>query len=141
MRNKIVVVSAQEFKTIKKELQDDDNIFWIEIDGIKCEKRKAFFDVISEIIRAPIPIKGFAGYDDWMTDLSWISQEKIVFVIYRYDEFLKGDLEAKKNIIFGFTDLILPWWDTEVCYHTVGGKPRQFDVYLVFDFEKQLGQT
>ena len=45
--------------------------------------------------------------------------------------------ETKQNIIADFEEIILPWWDGEVVGHTVGGAPRNFNVYLaVSDVEK-----
>lgn len=69
---------------------------------------------------------------DWITDLSWYSQEmKFAVVFLSFSEFMKDDLTMKSLIMEIFADDILPFWDDEVERVVVDGKKREFNVYCV----------
>lgn len=136
MQNKIMIKSAKEYEAIHEELTRKRDVFLVEIDGCACKKRTDFFEIVSRCFHFPIPSKYFCGYEDWIRDLSWIEEPEIVLTILNYDQFLQEDKEGKCGVVMGFTDLVLPWWDTEVQFYVVEGKPRPFNVYLVTDFKK-----
>ena len=74
---------------------------------------------------------GFAAYSDWMTDLSWIPNQKIAVIINKYDFFMNKNPKLKRLIMDSFEDDILPFWEKDVVQFMVGGKPRIFEVYIV----------
>ena len=57
----------------------------------------------------------------------------IVFIIKNYDEFLSQNLKEKALIEDYYENDLLPFWDSEVETCVVGGKRKDFDVYLVSD--------
>lgn len=131
MKNKVIYIDKSELQNIKKKVNDNDNIFYVEVDGRECSCLKEYLAYISNKLDFPIAAKGYDGYADWMADLSWINSDNIVFVIENYKEFLHCDIEAKKIILDLFERSILPWWEGEVCNYVVGGETKEFLVYLV----------
>ena len=131
MENKLLYVSLAEIHVIKEKLKSINTFFLVEIDGKKVKELSDYLIAVSELFEFPIPAHGLDGYNDWMRDLEWIGKEKIILIIYNYDEFLKFDLHSKKLIIEGFENLILPWWQSEVAKYVVEGKTKSFQVYFV----------
>lgn len=131
MKNEMVYVNQKEVWKMKRKIYANDDTFCVEIDGRKCSHLADYFIEISNKFQFPTIAKGFDVYDDWITDLTWINQDKIVVIINNYTDFLRCDLLSKKKVLELFEQSILPWWDTEVCNCVVGGIPKSFTVYLV----------
>ncbi|MDL2302657.1 barstar family protein [Lachnospiraceae bacterium OttesenSCG-928-D06] len=131
MKNNIVYISSVDVTDIKKKAIDDNETFYVEIDGKKLLNLSDYLDEISDLFNFPRLAKNLDGYNDWMTDFTWMSLKKIVFIINNYEDFMSKDLLAKNKIIANFSDLILPWWEKEVIDHMVGGEAKSFMVYLV----------
>ena len=73
----------------------------------------------------------FSRFDDWMTDLSWISADQgICLIVNNYSKFLSLDPVFKENLIEDFRDNILPFWEKDVLQCVKDGKTRRFDMIL-----------
>lgn len=131
MDNKVLYVSISEITVIKENLNKSEDTFMMEIEGSQIRNLTDYLSCISRLMKFPSPSRGIDSYNDWMCDLEWIKQNNIVLIVNDYEQFLRMDLLAKKDIIDGFTTLILPWWQEDVISCCVGGEPRKFMVYLV----------
>lgn len=132
MNNKVIRISLEKFDTVKERLITKKNkIFFVEIDGKNLPTLEEYFPIISKLCGFPIPARSWDGYNDWMTDFSWINEKDIVIVIYNFEHFLQKDPSAKVKVIEKFQNNILPWWEKDVLNHVVEGKTKKFVVYLV----------
>ena len=131
MVNKIINVSEKEMKEIKGALEQDTGTYMAEIAGEKCPCLADYLDLVSDLFRFPIKAKGLDGYNDWLRDLTWIPQEKIVIIFHNFEQFLKNDISSKETILEDFNEIILPWWKTEVTNYVVGGRRKKMTVYFV----------
>ena len=81
-------------------------------------------------IEADFPKPVIGWLNDYLCDLSWISNCKIAIVIRNFDMFLRDNEKKKRDIILDFDEIILPWWEKNVEEHMVGGQRKTFLVYL-----------
>ena len=121
MKNTVKYISMQEVPQLKKNFQQDQGIFMVEINGKQCSKLADYLKIMSDSFSFPIEAKGVDGYNDWMRDLTWIEEKKIAVIISNYTDFLKDDLSSKEVILQEFNQLILPWWDGEYAGCLVNG--------------------
>ncbi|MBQ6945250.1 MAG: hypothetical protein IJN43_13120 [Ruminococcus sp.] len=70
-------------------------------------------------------------YEDWLTDLSWVKQNSIILIIKNYSKLLIEYSESKEYIMNNFKNVILPWWEKDVVMYMVGGRKRDFNIYLI----------
>ena len=73
----------------------------------------------------------WSSITDWLTDLSWLKAEECTFIFENYDGFLKDDLSSKDLFLGILEEDVLPWWESDVEKHVVGGKVKSFQVYIV----------
>ncbi len=132
MNNKIVYVTKEQAQVIKMNAAQDRDVFFAEIDGAKIRTEEDYVRAMSVAFAFPhaLPKMVLGWYNDYIHDLMWIEQEKIVTLIHDYDLMLAYDLKIKETIISHFEEITLPWWEGEVVGHMVGGMPRSFMVYL-----------
>lgn len=131
MNNKIIYQSQTHIETIREQAYSNDDVFYVEVNGRECKRFSDYLVDISHKLYFPTVVNGFAGYDDWITDLTWLRQNNIIMVISNYQEFLKDDMSYRKKIIEHLEQSVLPWWETEVSSCVVEGKPKTFIVYLL----------
>jgi hypothetical protein len=137
MKNQIFHVSLAELEEIIHSVQND-----ILVAVIEGKYTKSWMDY-AEQIRDEFSFPpeywdflvddiglGLMRYYDWMTDLCWVNQKKIIVIIHQYKEFLSNKLSLKDNIMDGFKTGILPFWEEEVVRTVVDGEPKSFIVYL-----------
>ena len=130
MENRIFHVSVTEANEVKSNVQHDNTTFLVEIDGTFISNVAEYLSCISELYTFPIPSRGLDGYYDWMRDLDWLEKERYILIIHNYMSFLKDDPSQKKVIMDGFSDIILPWWESEIEQCVVGGKAKPFNIYI-----------
>lgn len=132
MSNRIVYVTKDEAKEIKTSVLQNEDIFFVEIDGDKIATEEDYVRVMSDVFNFPheLPEMKIGWYNDYINDLMWIKQKDIVVLIHDYELMLTEDLRIKKIIMSDFEEIILPWWEGEVVGHLVGGRPRRFIIYL-----------
>lgn len=106
----------------------------VQIDGKFCRNLKDYFTFIWQRLNFPTyEIRhSYPGYEDWMRDVGFFPNEKIHFIILNYDMFLSEDAEEKRNIMEDF-ECFYSWWEHDVIDCVVGGKPKEFNVYIVED--------
>lgn len=132
MKNKIVYVTKDEAKEVKMDAIKTGDTFFAEIYGDKIKTEEDYVQAMANAFAFPhaLPELKIGWYNDYISDLMWIEQKDIIMIIHNYDLMLVDDLKTKKNIIAGFEEIILPWWEGEVVGHMVGGVPRKFLIYL-----------
>ncbi|ELZ4686033.1 barstar family protein [Enterococcus faecalis] len=135
-------VNSQEANEVKRNLSND-NYFVAEIDGKKINTLEEYMKEIIRIFHFPEGLfknfNNFDSYDDWMTDLSWLSEKGwvdkrnkgYVLFIYNFDEMMKDDPKIKNKIIYYFEESIIPFWQDEVEHVVVDGKTKIFKVFIV----------
>jgi len=130
--NKVYEVSPEDFAKLKLEFIDNQEIFLVELSGSEIQSWDDYVTMMQTNFRFPTTCNDSVDrYLDWMRDLSWIEKEKFILVIHQFDRFLQNMPELKSEIISDFIDIILPFWQEEVSQVIVGGRAKNFLVYLV----------
>ena len=132
MMNTVKYVSMQEVPQLKNKYQQVQAVFIVEINGKQCSKLADYLKIMADSFNFPIEAKGIDGYNDWMRDLTWIEEKKIVVIISDYTDFLKDDLSSKEIILQEFVQLILPWWDGGYTGCVVNGDELKKDMMIYF---------
>ena len=101
------------------------------IDGAKLQTKQDYLEAMEKALKLPSCHNNWDAYDDWMTDLEWIDDKKIIVIFYHYTSMLSHDSQVKELILDIFETSILPFWEEEVKHVVVGGEPKEFQVYLV----------
>jgi len=130
--NKVLIVNSEDINFIKKKLISDGKTFLVEINGATIQTWEEYISEIQEKFKFPTTcFDSVDRYLDWMRDLGWLDAEKYALIINNFNLFLKNEPELKKSIISDFNDVILPFWKEEVEKVVVGGKVKEFMVYLI----------
>jgi hypothetical protein len=138
LEQKIEFVSLNEILDIKKKIEKDNSLFLAEINkNNDVQLLQDYLDGMKDLFQFPFRNEisynlSLDGYYDWMRDLDWLDKDGYILVIYNYNDLLNGDLEAKRKVIYGLIDTILPFWKEEVLRTVVEGIAKTFIVYLVF---------
>ena len=128
--NKMMRIDQKELISIKKNIKSD--VLLIEISADKIHNWADYINILDRQICFPDDCtKITQRYDDWMTDLSWIDAEGYCIIFYNYTKLENNNPELSKFIIDRFMQHILPFWEREVQLCVVGGKIKNFNVYLV----------
>ena len=98
--------------------------------GKQIQKKEELFHFLKKIVGLP-DANNWSSITDWLTDLSWIKAEEYSFIFENYDSFLKDDLSSKDLFLEILEEDVLPWWESDVEKHVVGGKVKSFQVYIV----------
>ncbi|RHF68925.1 hypothetical protein DW666_03625 [Streptococcus parasanguinis] len=99
-------------------------------DGKQIQNKEELFHFLEKIVGLP-DANNWSSITDWLTDLSWIKAKEYSFIFENYDSFLKDDLSSKDLFLEILEEDVLPWWESEVEKHVVGGKVKSFQVYIV----------
>lgn len=131
MANKVYYLSKDEYNKII--FQEDERVFVL--DGSEIQTSEDMWKRMAELFMFPeLPEKwqaDYYSYYDFMTDLNWIKEDKIVLVIDSFSMFFKTDETSRKDEVDILENEILPFWEQEVERVVVGGKKREFNVYCV----------
>lgn len=134
--NKIYYISQEEADKKLCALKQRDEVFTVVIDGSKIKNWDDYIRVITKEFRFPtFEARNYDGYIDYMTDLMWIDKNAFALFILNYEEFMSKDLTLKKAVMNWFLTDILFWWSEDVEVHCMGGKSKEFNVYLVNDYK------
>lgn len=129
INNQIVRISPEEMEAIKAKADKDTLV--AEIDGKNISELPEYLKFISDLFSFPTPAESLEEYSDRMCDLTWIAQRDIIIMISNFEKFMNYAASRAGDRVIGiFWGLLLPWWESEVVNHVVGGKPRKFMVYL-----------
>ena len=134
--NKLYRMTTEEFEK-RKILYARDDTKYIVMDGDGVNTYEEYFDRLWNCFNfGEIPDgwkKNFYTIDDFLTDDYELTADKYVFVIENYEKFLSQDFKKKISTEKYFEKNLLPFWDSEVETCVVGGKRKDFDIYLVSD--------
>lgn len=132
IKNEIKSINSKDLDLLKSELLSDNKVLVIEIDG---DKTQSWIDYISEVqSKFNFPTSCTDSVDrylDWIRDLEWLEQEKIIIIINRLSDFFKENPSVKNEIMQDFEEIILPYWGNEVKAEGAGGNTRSFMVYII----------
>ena len=134
--NKLYRMTTEEFEK-RKILYAHDDTKYIVMDGDGVNTYEEYFDRLWNCFNfGEIPHgwkKDFYTENDFLKDILELAEDKYVFIIKNYDEFLSQNLKEKALIEDYYENDLLPFWDSEVETCVVGGNRKDFDVYLVSD--------
>ena len=134
MRNKIIKVTREEYNNIKSKIDLKETCL-VEINGRKIPNENSFFDDIEELYNFRTLNgtwgRNWSAFDDLMTDLDWIEYDKHIMAIHSYGLLFSDEPEAKIILMKYLKDSILPFWEEDVLNIVVGGKRKEFTVYLI----------
>ena len=134
--NKLYRMTTEEFEK-RKNLYARDDTKYIVMDGDGVNTYEEYFDRLWNCFNfGEIPHgwkKDFYTENDFLKDILELAEDKYVFIIKNYDEFLSQNLKEKALIEDYYENDLLTFWDSEVETCVVGGKRKDFDVYLVSD--------
>lgn len=131
MKNKIIKVNSNE---INDDIYQNylKKAYVIKLYGKEIKTFEDYLSKIEDLLCFPCSCKGnLDRYLDWIRDLSWLSYDEYVFVIYDFDESFEGNLHEKKLFISLFDNIVLPWWEVDVEKHVVGGKKKRMTLFLI----------
>ena len=132
--NKLYRMTNEEFER-EKILYRYSDVKYIVMDGKGIDTYEQYFDKIWELFDfGEIPDgwkKDYHTEYDFMTDDDFLPSRKYAFVIKNYDEFMKNNKWEKANLEDTYENYLLPFWDGEVERIVVGGKRKDFNIYLV----------
>lgn len=125
-------ILAREEMTFPASYYEENPFYIVLLNGEYIRSREAFFKAMETNMKFPgTCMNKFSRFDDWMKDLSWISEEMgICIIINNYQKFLSEDKTFKENVMSDFRDDILPFWQEGVLRYVKGGKQRRFDIVL-----------
>lgn len=132
--NKLYRMTKEEFEK-KKILYKFNDVKYIVMDGKGIETYEQYFDKLWDVFNfSEIPDgweKDYHTEDDFMTEMDELPDDKYIFIIKNYDDFLANNIEEKAEIEDYYENYLLPFWDKEIERVVVEGKRKDFDIYLV----------
>lgn len=132
--NKLYRMTKEEFEK-RKILYKYNDVKYIVMDGKGIGTYEQYFDKLWKVFNfSEIPDgweKDYHTEDDFLTEMDELPDDKYIFVIKNYDEFLANNIEEKAEIEDYYENYLLPFWDEEVERVVVEGKRKDFDIYLV----------
>lgn len=132
--NKLYKMTAKEFEK-KKILYKHSDTKYIVMDGSGITTYEEYFDRLWQAFGFnDLPEgwkKDYHSEDDFMTDSDELPNNKYVFVIKNYENFLTNNHSIRSDIEEYYADYLLPFWDEEVERVVVDGKRKDFNIYLV----------
>lgn len=132
--NRLYRMTMEEFER-KKILYKFADTKYIIMDGTGIETYAQYFDRLWEVFGfSDIPEgwkKDYYTEDDFLTEMDELPENKYVFAILNYDQFLNNNITVKKRIENHYENYLLPFWDEEVERVVVEGKRKDFNIYLV----------
>lgn len=132
--NKLYRMTKEEFEK-KKILYKFNDVKYIVMDGKGIETYEQYFDKLWDVFNfSEIPDgweKDYHTEDDFLTEMDELPDDKYIFVIKNYDDFLANNIEEKAEIEDYYENYLLPFWDKEIERVVVEGKRKDFDIYLV----------
>lgn len=127
-------MTKEEFEK-KKILYKFNDVKYIVMDGKGIETYEQYFDKLWDVFNfSEIPDgweKDYHTEDDFLTEMDELPDDKYIFVIKNYDDFLANNIEEKAEIEDYYENYLLPFWDKEIERVVVEGKRKDFDIYLV----------
>ena len=126
VKNEIKFLSENGLDIKLKSITDT---YVILFDGAKILNRSQLYEALRNEFQLP-DTNNWDAISDWLTDLPWVEERKICFVIRSFTDFLKDDLVSKKIFLDILLSEVLPWWQEDIKKHMIGGEIKSFDVFL-----------
>lgn len=117
-------------ENIKKEL-DEEKTRYVEIDFDIIHSKEELLQVIEEQFSLPYTHNNWDTVEDWLTDLSWIEENSICVSLLNFYSFCKREKELGEIFSSMLQEGVLPFWEEEAPRVIVGGKVREFEIYVI----------
>lgn len=134
--NKLYKITEEKFEE-RKILNKYNDVKYIVVDAKGIRSYEEYFDKLWEAFGFDeLPEgwnKDYHSEYDFLTDAENLPYNKYVFIIKNYNEMLKNNQSEKENIEDTYENYLLPFWDEEVERVVVGGKRKEFNIYLVLN--------
>lgn len=132
--NKLYKMTAKEFEE-KEILYKHSDTKYIVMDGNDITTYEEYFDRLWQAFDFSDLPEGWKKDNhseyDFMTDDDFLPNDKYVFIIKNYEQFMKSNPTEKNRIEKRYNNYLLPFWDEEVERVVVDGKRKDFNIYLV----------
>ncbi|MDE6155190.1 MAG: hypothetical protein K2F67_02000 [Eubacterium sp.] len=132
--NKLYRMTKEEFEK-EKILYQYNDVKYVVMNGAGINTYEQYFNKLWEVFGfSELPEgwkKDFHTEDDFMTEMDELPNDKYVFIIKNYDEFMVHNQYEKNEIEDYYENYLLPFWDEEVERVVVEGKRKDFNIYLV----------
>lgn len=132
--NKLYKMTAKEFEE-KKILYKHSDTKYIVMDGSGITTYEEYFDRLWQAFGFSDLPEGWKKDNhseyDFMTDDDFLPNDKYVFIIKNYEQFMRSNPTEKSKIEKRYNNYLLPFWDEEVERVVVDGKRKDFNIYLV----------
>lgn len=124
------IISKKQRKSLKQQFENDPNCCFIYIKGKQIKTKEDYYAVLREKLQLNESFSNnLNAYSDMLRDpFTYFNKEKIVFLIKRYDKFLRND-PIKLKIEMIFDKAIIPFWSGEIADTTVGACHHEFHLY------------
>ena len=134
MKNEIKRITENDYCTLTERI-DSELCFVVELDGSKIRSVPELFDAAEKGFGFRVSDgswgKNWAAFRDMMRDLWWIDSDRIMLFILHPDQLLVNHPAEKERLMRRLKNSILPFWEKDVLNCVVGGKTKEFTVYLV----------
>ena len=133
MKNEILNIEGRQFADIKSTINLNET-FLVELDGNEIQNKLQLFDVMEKEYDLHTSGgtwgKNWDALDDLVGALDWIPQQKHILAVHSYSKMFSNDTKSKEIFIEGLK-MYLEFWEEEVLHCVVGGKTKEFTVYLI----------
>lgn len=134
MKNEIKRITEDDYRALT-ERTDSEGRFVVTLDGTTIQSVPELFDAMEKAYGFRVSGgswgRNWSAFSDMMRDLWWIDSDRLVLFILHFDRMLAHYPAEKERLTRRFTNSILPFWEKDVLNCVVGGKTKEFTVYLV----------
>ena len=132
--NKFIEISKEDFYKLNNE-----NFFWVNGFNVvlSCQYIQSWEQLAESLGNAfqfPMRNEQMDGTWDWLTDLSWLGNQKIIRIYFYESKYLLKSNPAFKEKIFCWLKDLIEFWREDVKTTFIAGKPgepKEIDIYMV----------
>lgn len=124
------IITKKQRKMLKHKFENDPTCCLIYLKGKQIKTKDDYYAILREKLQLNESFSNnLNAYSDMLRDpFTYFNKEKIVFLIKRYDKFLRNEpLKLKFEMIFD--EAIIPFWKGQISDTTVGASHHKFHLY------------
>lgn len=135
MKNEIIFIRKEQENSFIDNYKDK-GFYIAKLNGRKINTVSDYMSAIIVAFKFPNGMfkntNNFDSYNDWMRDLTWLGEYTgYILIIEYFDQMMKSCKEEKELIMEQFKKIILPFWEKDVEYVVVDGKPKVFNIFII----------
>ena len=127
-------LTYEEFKILNAGTNFSENGFNVIISCQFIQTWEQLAEALGNAFQFPMRNEGLDGTWDWLTDLSWLGEQKRISIyFYNEKELFKNNFSLKKKVI-NWLEELLQFWETDVKDAVIAGKsgePKDFKIYFI----------